>query len=76
MGIAVLTVVLARSLVGTHSLADAASAYGTAFWAATALSAVAVIPCVILMRTERAARRSRQPDETRSEERLAEAVAA
>jgi hypothetical protein len=33
-----------------------ASAYGTAFWASAGLTAVAIIPAVILLRAERAAR--------------------
>jgi hypothetical protein len=49
-------VVLQRALVGVHGLADAAAAYGTAFWASAGLSALAIIPCIILLRAERAAR--------------------
>ncbi len=56
LGTAVLAVVLQRALVGAHTLSAAASGYGTAFWAATALTAIAVVPCLILMRAERAAR--------------------
>ncbi len=56
IGTAVLAVVLQRALSGTHTLSAAASAYGTAFWAATGLTAIAIIPCIILMRAERAAR--------------------
>jgi EmrB/QacA subfamily drug resistance transporter len=58
LGTAVLAVVLQRALVGAHTLSAAASGYGTAFWAATALTAVAVLPCLVLMRAERAARRA------------------
>jgi EmrB/QacA subfamily drug resistance transporter len=57
LGTAVLAVVLQRALVGAHTLSAAASGYGTAFWAAAALTAIAVVPCLILMRAERAARR-------------------
>jgi EmrB/QacA subfamily drug resistance transporter len=75
IGIAVLAVVLQRGLDHAHSLAAAASAYGTAFWVAVGLTAVAIIPCVVLMHAERAARRAgtttEVPDDT-----LAEAVAA
>jgi EmrB/QacA subfamily drug resistance transporter len=73
IGTAVLAVVLQRALIGAHSAADAASAYGTAFWASTALTALAIIPCVVLMRAERAARGApgQAPPEV-----LAEAVAA
>ena len=58
IGIAVLTVVLSRSLTGAHSLAAGASAYGNAFWVAVGLTALAIVPCVILVRAERAAKRA------------------
>ncbi|HWF72725.1 MAG TPA: MDR family MFS transporter, partial [Solirubrobacteraceae bacterium] len=58
IGIAVLAVVLQRGLDGAHSLSAAASAYGTAFWVAVGLTAVAIVPCIVLMRAERAARRT------------------
>jgi EmrB/QacA subfamily drug resistance transporter len=75
IGTAVLAVVLQRALVGAHSLADAASAYGTAFWAASALSALAIVPSVVLMRAERAARRAKAAA-AGSDKTIAEAVAA
>jgi EmrB/QacA subfamily drug resistance transporter len=56
IGTAVLAVVLQRALAGTHTLAAAASGYGTAFWASAGLTALAIVPCIILLRTERAAR--------------------
>ena len=56
LGTALLAVVLQRALVGAHSVAGAASAYGTAFWASVALTAVAVVPALLLLRAERAAR--------------------
>ncbi len=73
IGIAVLAVVLQRSLVGAHSLQDAAAAYGSAFWWATGLTAVAFVPCVILIRAERKARRkgAAAPDEAALAEALA-----
>jgi EmrB/QacA subfamily drug resistance transporter len=75
IGIAVLAVVLQRGLDHAHTLSAAASAYGTAFGVAVGLTALAIIPCIVLMRAERAARRAagatKVPDET-----LAEAVAA
>jgi EmrB/QacA subfamily drug resistance transporter len=73
IGIAVLAVVLQRSLIGAHTSAAMASAYGTAFAAAAVLTALAVIPCIVLMRAERAARRTaaQTPPEA-----LAEAIAA
>jgi hypothetical protein len=69
IGTAVLAVVLQRALAGTHAQAGAASAYGTAFWASAGLTALAIVPCIILLRTERAARRVEPggpavPDET------------
>jgi EmrB/QacA subfamily drug resistance transporter len=72
IGTAVLAVVLQRALAGSHTIADAAAAYGTAFWASTIIAAVGVIPCVILLRAERAARRASTPPPT---EALLEAVA-
>ncbi|HWD66299.1 MAG TPA: DHA2 family efflux MFS transporter permease subunit [Solirubrobacteraceae bacterium] len=60
IGTAILAVVLQRSLTGVHTLSGAASAYGTAFWWSAGLVAVAIIPCVVLLVTERNARR-RQP---------------
>ncbi|HWE09422.1 MAG TPA: DHA2 family efflux MFS transporter permease subunit [Solirubrobacteraceae bacterium] len=57
IGIAVLAVVLQRSLAGAHTLAAQASAYGSAFWWATGLTAVAIVPSIILIRAERTARR-------------------
>jgi MFS family permease len=75
IGIAVLSVVLSRHLTDAHTLAAGAAAYGTAFWWAIGLTALAIIPCIILVRSERAARRAHAaaavPDEA-----LAEAMAA
>jgi len=71
IGIAVLTVVLQRSLLHAHTPAAAADAYGTAFWWAVGLTALAVIPSIVLMRAERRARRAaarpKVPDETMAE---------
>jgi MFS family permease len=75
IGIAVLAVVLQRSLNGAHTLAAAASAYGSAFWWATGLSAVAIVPSIILIRAERAARR-RGDAGAADEDALGEAIAA
>jgi EmrB/QacA subfamily drug resistance transporter len=75
IGIAILTVVLQRALVGAHSLSAGGSAYGTAFWVAAGLSAVAIIPCVILMRTEHQARRAHGEQTNVPPEALAEAMA-
>jgi EmrB/QacA subfamily drug resistance transporter len=56
IGTAVLAVVLARALTGTHGVAAAAGAYGTAFWWTLGLTALAIVPCIVLLRAERAAR--------------------
>jgi EmrB/QacA subfamily drug resistance transporter len=58
IGTAILAVVLQRALAGATSSADAAAAFGTAFWWTVGLSAFAIIPCLVLVRAERAARRS------------------
>jgi MFS family permease len=76
IGTAVLAVVLERALTGAHGPSAAAHAYGTAFWASAILSALAIVPCVILMRAERAARRSKGALADASPETLAEAIAA
>jgi EmrB/QacA subfamily drug resistance transporter len=75
IGTAVLAVVLQRALSDTHTLAGAASAYGTAFWASAGLTALAIIPCIILVRAERAARQAHAADGV-PPEAVAEAVAA
>ena len=59
IGTAVLAVVLERALSGAHTPADAAGAYGTAFLFATGLTALAIVPCIVLVRAERAARAAR-----------------
>jgi EmrB/QacA subfamily drug resistance transporter len=73
IGTAVLAVVLQRALVGTHTLAGMASAYGTAFWASAGLTALAIIPCIILVRAERAAK-AEKARAGQSEAPVAEAV--
>jgi MFS family permease len=75
LGTAVLAVVLQRALSGATNLGAVASAYGTAFWASGAMTALAIIPCILLLRAERAARRA-QPDTVPSAEATLEAVAA
>ena len=75
IGTAVLAVILQRSLTGAHSLAGAASAYGTAFWASAGLTAAAIIPCLVLVRAERAARAARRAGAPTETEVLTEAVA-
>jgi MFS family permease len=57
IGVAILAVVLQRSLAGAHTASAAAGAYGTAFWCSAGLTALAIIPCVVLTRAEHNARR-------------------
>jgi EmrB/QacA subfamily drug resistance transporter len=75
-GTAVLAVVLQRALIGEHTLAGAASAYGLAFWASAGLTAVAIVPCLILMRAERAARIARAEEAVAASDAALEAAAA
>ncbi len=57
IGTAVLAVVLQRALSHAGSgTAAAAAAYGTAFWWSLALTALAIVPCIVLVRAERSAR--------------------
>jgi EmrB/QacA subfamily drug resistance transporter len=79
IGTAVLAVVLQRALVGVHSVSGAAGAYGTAFWWSAGLTALAIGPCIILVRAERKARREAAAsggDAGVPEETMAEAIAA
>ncbi len=76
MGTALLAVVLQRALESAHTLAGEASAYGTAFWASAALSALAIVPCIVLMRAERAARAARSGGATVPGDAVPEALAA
>ena len=76
IGTALLAVVLQRALIGAHSAAGAASAYGAAFWAAAGLTALAIVPCVVLMRAERTARSRAAEPATSSPDPIAEVVAA
>jgi len=56
IGTAVLAVVLQRSLAGVTGLDEAAHAFGTAFWWSLGLTAIAIVPCIVLVRAERKAR--------------------
>jgi EmrB/QacA subfamily drug resistance transporter len=76
IGTAVLAVVLQRALTGVDTAAGAANAYGTAFWWAAGLTALAIVPCIVLVRAERAARAEKGDDAGPTPETLAEAVAA
>jgi EmrB/QacA subfamily drug resistance transporter len=73
IGTAALAVVLQRALSGVHTVAGQAAAYGTAFWVSAGLTALAIIPCVILLRAERAAR---QAQSRVAADTMAEAIAA
>ncbi len=75
IGVAVLAVVLQRSLAGAHTLNAAAAAFGTAFWWSAGLTALAIIPCVILLRAERAARAVKSDISQLDASAFAEAVA-
>ncbi len=76
IGTAVLAVVLQRALAGVHTVSGMASAYGTAFWGAVGLTGLAIVPCIILMRAERAVRRAKRAATALEEQAAAEAVAA
>ena len=65
-----------ETFADAHTLSAAAHAYGTAFWASAGLSALAIIPCIILVRAERAARAAQAEPVEASPEALAEAIAA
>jgi EmrB/QacA subfamily drug resistance transporter len=76
IGTAVLAVVLQRALIGAHTLSAQAAAYGTAFWWSAGLTALAIIPCIILLRAERAARAAKGAVAAPDAEAMAEAIAA
>jgi EmrB/QacA subfamily drug resistance transporter len=76
IGTAVLAVVLQRALVGEHTLAGQASAYGTAFWFSAGITALAIVPCIILLRAERTARAAKAAGSEPPTEAVAEAVLA
>ena len=76
IGTATLAVVLQRALIGAHTPAAQAAAYGTAFWASAGLTALAIVPCIVLVRAERAARIAKGKAARAPEAAIAEAVAA
>jgi MFS family permease len=76
LGTAVLAVVLQRALTGAHSLGAAASGYGSAFWFSVGLTALGIIPSVVLLRAERSARAAHPETVQQSSEAALEAVAA
>jgi EmrB/QacA subfamily drug resistance transporter len=59
IGTAVLAVVLQRSLIAAHhplTSSGVAGAYATAFWWSLGITALAIIPSIVLMKAERQAR--------------------
>jgi MFS family permease len=75
LGTAVLAVVLQRALTGVHTVAGAAGAYGTAFWWSAGISALAILPCIVLVRAEREARAAKLAASPPSAEAVPEPVA-
>jgi MFS family permease len=62
IGTAVLAVVLERALVSAHHPLTSnavAGAYATAFWWSLGITALAIVPSIVLLRAERDARRPR-----------------
>jgi EmrB/QacA subfamily drug resistance transporter len=62
IGTAVLAVVLQRALISAHhplTPAGAAGAYATAFWWSLGITALAIVPSIVLLRAERQARTGR-----------------
>jgi EmrB/QacA subfamily drug resistance transporter len=76
LGTAVLAVVLQRALAGAHTASAAASGYGTAFWVSAGLTALGIIPSIVLLRAERAARAQHPEAIERAGEAALEAAAA
>jgi EmrB/QacA subfamily drug resistance transporter len=76
IGTAVLAVILQRALEGAHTLNAKAAAFGTAFWASAGLTALAIVPCIVLTLAEREARVAAADEEGASEKTMAEAIAA
>jgi EmrB/QacA subfamily drug resistance transporter len=60
IGTAILAVVLQRGLTGAHTASASAHAYGNAFWWSAGITALAIVPCVILTRAEHNERRRAQ----------------
>ncbi len=58
IGTTILAVILANAERSAHGASAAAGAFGTAFWWSAAIAALAIIPCVVLMRAERTVRRA------------------
>jgi hypothetical protein len=59
IGTAVLAVVLQRAIISAHhplTQAGLAGAYSTAFWWSLGITALAIVPSIVLLRAEREAR--------------------
>ena len=76
LGVAVLAVVLQRATAGAHTLAAAASGFGAAFWVSAGLTAVGIVPSIVLLRAERAARATKPAAVQPTPEAALEVVAA
>ena len=76
LGTAILAVVLQRALTSAHTLSAAAAGYGTAFWVSGGLTALGILPAIILLQAERAARAAHPESIEASSEAALEAVAA
>jgi EmrB/QacA subfamily drug resistance transporter len=71
IGTAVLAVVLQRAMVGAHTPAELANAFGTAFWWAAGICVLTLIPCIVLLRAE-GPRHTPTPAEKQAEEQAEE----
>jgi EmrB/QacA subfamily drug resistance transporter len=58
IGTTILAVVLANGERHAHTVGAAAHAYGVAFWWSVGLAALAIVPCVVLMRAESNSRKA------------------
>ena len=76
LGTAVLAVVLQRALAGAHTLSARAGGYGTAFWVSAGLTAMGILPAIVLLRAERAARTEHPEMVEPSEDAVLEAALA
>jgi EmrB/QacA subfamily drug resistance transporter len=76
LGVAILAVVLQRASSGAHSLQAAAGAFGIAFWVSAVMTALAIVPAIVLLRAEQAARREHPDVVETTHEAALEAAAA
>jgi EmrB/QacA subfamily drug resistance transporter len=71
IGTTVLAVVLADALRHAHTATAQAHAYGTAFWWSVGMAALAIIPCVVLMRAESNVRKAAKAAGSEDPDRVA-----